>query len=154
MKPSHEPASASPASNRPKPCAPQKNAPEILTVRRSLLALVGKTGRCQKSAFPSETPRLAPLIIAIAIAHKSSLPWLVDDRAILRPRRTWCLLTQQYSTCSNTLARAAALYQVFRDSAPCLSRATTSQRAPNWSSEEPHLASTTLKPTKPLLCLN
>ena len=29
--------------------------------------------------------------------------------------------------------------QAFRDSAPCLSCATTSRRAPNWSSEEAHL---------------
>ena len=75
VKPRREPASI-----RPKPCASLENAPVILPVRRFLLALVGRkqTGRGRRSAFPSETSRFAPLILA----HRgSALPWLVDDRA-------------------------------------------------------------------------
>ena len=82
-----------PASNRLKPCASLENAPEMWSVRSSLSALVRVRRKHQRSAFPSETSRLAPVIIA----HKgSALPWLVDDHASLRPRRTWYLPTQQY----------------------------------------------------------
>ena len=35
------------------------------------------------------------------------------------------------------------LYQAFRDSTPCLVRASTSRRAINWSSEEAHLVNIT-----------
>ena len=50
-----------------------------------------KTDRGQRSAFPSETSRFAPLILA----HRdSALPWLVNDRAALEPRRIWCVLTR------------------------------------------------------------
>ena len=41
-----------------------------------------------------------------------------------------------------TLAYSAAPCQAFRDSAACLSRATISRRAPNWSSEKAHLVNT------------
>ena len=47
--------------------------------------------------------------------------------------------------CHSTLARAAAPYQAFHNIAPCLSRAITSRRVPNWSSEEAHLVNTTLR---------
>ena len=54
-----------------------------------------KTDRGQRSAFPSETSRFATLILA----HRgSSLPWLVDDRAALHPRRIWCIHTRQSAT--------------------------------------------------------
>ena len=47
-----------------------------------------KTDRGQRSAFPSETSRFAPLILA----HRSSaLPCLLDDRTALRPHRIWCV---------------------------------------------------------------
>ena len=87
VKPAREPS-----STRVKPRVLLKNAPRILPVCRSFFALVGKkTDRGQRSAFPSETLRFAPLILV----HKgSALPWLVDDRASLRPLSTWCLLTR------------------------------------------------------------
>ena len=98
-----------------------------------------KTDRGQRPAFPSQTSRFVPLILA----HKSStLPWLVNDRAALYPRRIWFLLTDR--ACHGTLARAAAPYQDFRDSVTCLSRTTTSQRTSNWSSEEAHHVNTIL----------
>ena len=37
-------------------------------------------------------------------------------------------------------------HHAFRNSAPCLSRAATSRRAPSWSSEEAHLVNTILNP--------
>ena len=89
MKPAREPA-----SSRPKPCPFLKNAPRILPVRLSLPIgpCKDKTDRGQTQAFPSETSRLAPLILA----HRgSALPWLVDDRATLRPRRIWCVPTDR-----------------------------------------------------------
>ena len=52
-----------------KPCASLKNAPRILPVRRALLACRKKTNRGQRSAFPSETSRFTPLILA----HKCSV---------------------------------------------------------------------------------
>ena len=64
-------------------------APRILPVRRSLWKKNDDRG--QTSAFPSETSRFAPLILA----HRGSvLPWLVDDRAALRLRRIWCVPTR------------------------------------------------------------
>ena len=50
-----------------------------------------KKDRGQTSAFPSETSRFKPVILA----HRgSALPWLVDDRAALRHRRIWCVPTR------------------------------------------------------------
>ena len=57
-----------------------------------------KSCRSQKSASSPKTSRFSPSILA---RKSSALPWLVDDRATLHPRRI-------YSWCSNTLARAAA----------------------------------------------
>ena len=80
------------ASSRPKVlCIPEKY---LRNLARSPL-LVGprrkKTDRGQRSAFPSETSRFAPLVLA----HKgSALYWLVDDRAPFPPRRIWCLLAR------------------------------------------------------------
>ena len=76
MKPARELA-----SSRPKPCASLKNAPGILPIRR----------RGQRSAFPSETSRFAPLVLA---QKGLVLPWLFNDRSALRPRRIWCVPTR------------------------------------------------------------
>ena len=105
MKPAHEPA-----SSRPKPCASLKNAPRILPVRRSLLAIVGRKQTVVRGQlFPQKPSRFAPLILA----HRgSALPWLVDDRAAFRPR---LILVR-----THPIER----HQALRDSAPCLSRAT------------------------------
>ena len=81
-----------PASSRPKPCASLRKAPLIMPVRRFLFTLGGrKQIRGKRSAFPSETSRFAPLILA----HKgSALFWLVDDRVARRPSRMWGLPTR------------------------------------------------------------
>ena len=81
-----------------------------------------KTNRGQRSAFPSENSRFAPLILA----HRgAALPWLVEDRAALHPRQ------------SGAYPPDRALLQALRDSAPFLSRVATSRRAPKkWNSEE------------------
>ena len=49
--------------------------------------------------------------------------------------------------------RAVGPYQAFPDRAPCLSRATTSRRAPNWSSEKAHLVITIFNKPNHLLAL-
>ena len=79
------------ASSRPKPCASLKNAPKILPVGRSLLAIVGRKQTVVRETsffFPSETFRFAPLIL---VDKGSLLSWLVDDRAALPPHQIWCL---------------------------------------------------------------
>ena len=51
-----------------------------------------KTDRGQISRFPSDASRFTPLILA----HRgSALPWLVDDRAALRPRRMYITTAKQ-----------------------------------------------------------
>ena len=93
-----------------------------------------KTDRGQRSVFPSGTPRFSPLILT----HKgSALIWLVGDQASLHPRRIWSYSPDR--ACHSPLVCAAAPHQAFRVSAPSLSRATTSRRVSNWSSEEAHL---------------
>ena len=133
MKPAPEPASVHPKSR-----VLSESARRILSVRRFRLALVGRSLNVVRNQISLQkiTFRFSPS----NLAHKSSaLAWRVNGRATLRPRRTWCLLAQQHGP--NTLARAAAPCQAFRDSIACLSRATRSrQRTPHWRSGEAHLA--------------
>ena len=76
MKPAREPA-----SSHPKPCASLKKPHESCPFAAPCGPRRKKKKRVQTSAFPSETSRFAPLILA----HRgSALPWLVDDRAALR----------------------------------------------------------------------
>ena len=119
MKPAREPA-----SSRPKPCAylekPHDSlarSPHLVGPRRK------KTDHGQRSTFPSETSRFAPLIVT----HRgSALPWLIDNSSCPPP--------------SPNLVRIhpKERYQTLCDmhNAPCLSRVATSRRASNWSSEE------------------
>ena len=103
MKPAREPA-----SSRTKPCASLKKPHESCPFAAPCGPRRKKNDRGQTSAFPSETSRFVPLILA----HRgSALPWLVGDRAALSPK----------------LARTHPIghYQALRDSAPCLSRAAT-----------------------------
>ena len=80
MKPAREPA-----SSRPKPCASLKNPHESYPFAAPCGPRRKKNDRGQRSAFPSETSRFALSILA----HRgSALPWLVNDRAALRLRRT------------------------------------------------------------------
>ena len=73
------------------PCIPEKRptnvarSPLLVDPRRM------KTDRAQRSYFPSGTSRFTTLILA---QRCSALPWLVDDRAALRPRRIWCVLAR------------------------------------------------------------
>ena len=81
MKPAREPA-----SSRPKPCAFLKKPHESCPFAAPCGPRRKKNDRGQRSAFPSETSRFKPVILA----HRgSALPWLVNDRAALRLRRIW-----------------------------------------------------------------
>ena len=81
-----------PASSRPKPCASLKKPHESCPFAAPCGPRRKKNDdRGQTSAFPSETSRFKPVILA----HRgSALPWLVDDRATLRLRRIWCVPTR------------------------------------------------------------
>ena len=84
MKPAREPA-----SSRPKPCASLKKPQESCPFAAPCGPRRKKNDRGQRSAFPSETSRFKPVILA----HRgSALPWLVNDRAALRLRRIWCVV--------------------------------------------------------------
>ena len=86
VKPAREPA-----SSRPKPCASLKKSHESCPFAAPCGPRKKKNGRGQPSAFPSETSRFTPLILA----HRgSALPWLFDDRAALRLCQIWCVPTR------------------------------------------------------------
>ena len=86
VKPAREPA-----SSRPKPCAFLKKPHESCPFAAPCGPRRKKNDRGQRSAFPSETSRFKPVILA----HRgSALPWLVNDRAALRLRRIWCVPTR------------------------------------------------------------
>ena len=79
VKPAREPA-----SSRPKPYAFLKKPHESCPFAAPCGPRRKKNDRGQRSAFPSETSRFKPVILA----HRgSALPWLVNDRAALRLRR-------------------------------------------------------------------
>ena len=105
MKPAREPA-----SSRPKPCAFLKKPHESCPFAAPCGPRRKKNDRGQRSAFPSETSRFKPVILA----HRgSALPWL--ERSSCPPP-------------SPNLVRTHPIveyYQALRDSAPCLSRAAT-----------------------------
>ena len=116
MKPAREPA-----SSRPKPCASLKKPHESCPFAAPCGSRRKKNDRGQTSAFPSETSRFKPVILA----HRgSALPWLVDDRAPLRLRRLWCVPTRQ-----STTRLSATVLPASRVPPP-------SRWAPNWGSEE------------------
>ena len=67
-----------PVSSRPKPCAPLKKPHESCPFAAPCGPRRKKNDRGQTSAFPSETSRFKPMILA----HRGSArPWLVNDRA-------------------------------------------------------------------------
>ena len=134
MKPAREPA-----PSRPKPCASFKNPHESCPFAAPWGPRWKKNDSGQTSAFPSETSRFAPLILA----HRgSALPWLVDDRAALRLRRIWCVPTRWRTTRLSAIVLPAS-----RVPPP-------SRRAPNWSSEEAHNWEHHPQPTIPPPSLN
>ena len=116
MKPAREPA-----SSRPKPCASLKKPHESCPFAAPCGSRRKKNDHGQISAFPLETSRLAPLILAHRV---SALPWLVNDRAALRLRRIWCVPTRWRTT-----RLSATVLPASRVPPP-------SRRAPNWNSEE------------------
>ena len=72
-------------SGRPKPCASLKNVPGILPAQFSLLALLA--GRKQIVVRDQLSLQKILGFVPVILAYKeSTLPWLVDDRAALRPR--------------------------------------------------------------------
>ena len=117
-----------PASSCPKPCASLKKAPENFPARRSLLALVKRKQTVVRDRL---SLRNLPVCAFDSRAQGFCTP--------LARRRSSGPLSSPNLVLSRLIARAAAPYQTFRDSAPSLSRFTTSRRAPNWSSEEAHL---------------
>ena len=128
--------------SRPKSCLSLKNVPGILFVRRSLSALEGKNG--------PEPPRSAPLILA----HKGStlpsgssmieLPFTFAEPSADSPDRA----------CYGTFARDAAPYQSFRDSTPCLLRATPPPKGAKLAIGRGTSGEHYPQPTRPLPRLN
>ena len=105
MKPAREPA-----SSRPKSCASLKKPHESCPFAAPCGPRRKKNDRGQRSAFPSETSRVALSILA----HRgSALLWFVNDRGCPPPSPN-LVRTQPIENC-----------QALRDSAPCLSRAAT-----------------------------
>ena len=116
MKPAREPE-----PRRPKPCTSLKKPHESCPFVAPCGPRRKKNDRGQTSAFPSETSRFKPVILA----HRgSALPWLVDDRATLRLRRIWCVPTR-----SSTTRLSATVLPASRVPPP-------SRRAPKWGLEE------------------
>ena len=115
MKPACEPA-----CSRPKPCASLKKPHESCPFAAPCGPCRKKNYRGQRSAFPSETSRFKPVILA----HRgSALPWLVNDRSALRLRRIWCVPTRK-----STTRLSATVLPASRVPPP-------SRRAPNWGPE-------------------
>ena len=97
MKPAREPA-----SRRPKPCASLKKPHESCRFGVPCGPRRKKYDLDQTSAFPSETSRFKPVILA----HRPPL-------------------TRRRSSCPPPRTHPIEHYQALRDSAPCLSRAAT-----------------------------
>ena len=129
MKPAREPA-----SSRPKPCASLKKPHESCPFAAPCGPRRTIKDRGQTSAFPSETSRFAPLILA----HRGSvLPWLVDDRAASHLCPIWCVPPDK------------TLPGFPRQCSLPLACRHTSRRAPNWSSEEERIWEHHPQPTIP-----
>ena len=134
MKPAREPA-----SSRPKPCVSLKKPHESCPFATPCDPRRKKTDHGQGSAFPSETSRFKPVILA----HRgSALLWLIDDRIALRLRRIWCVPSQQRTT-----RLSATVVPASRVPPP-------SRRAPDWSSEGAHTWEHHPQPTIPSPRLN
>ena len=117
MKPAREPA-----SSRPKPCAFLKKPHESCPFAAPCGPRRKKNDRGQRSAFPSETSRFKPVILA----HRgSALPWLVNDRAALRLRRIWCLAPLNRHTPSRQSPRVYRVVQLRTAGGHCRESAGT-----------------------------
>ena len=100
-----------PVSSRPKSCTFLKNAPEILAVRCSLLALAGRKQTVVRdlSALPSETSRFASLILALKGSQHSPGPSTIELPSTLAESSAY----SPDKACHGTLVRTAAPYQAF-----------------------------------------
>ena len=99
-----------------------------------------KTDRGRKSDLALEIPRFAPTILV----HKGSAlrPGSSTIKLISTLAGSWAYSADR--AYHGTLARVSTPYQASRDSATCLSCATSSRRAPDWCSEEAHQVDTIL----------
>ena len=99
-----------PASSRPKPCASPKKSHESCPFAAPCGPRRKKNDRDRTSAFPSETSRFKPVILA----HRGSAPPLARRRSSFPPPSPNLVRTHPIEN-----------YQPLRDSAPCLPRAAT-----------------------------
>ena len=130
VKPVHE---ASPI--RSKPCGALKNAPGILPIRRSLLAVVGRKNKVVQDQFLPHKPPGSRLCFSHArVQYLPGSPTNELLSTLAEPD-----VYSPDKSLHGTLARAAALHHAFRSSASCLSRATTSRRTPNRGSKKAQL---------------
>ena len=132
-----------PASSRPKPCVSLENVPSILPVRHSLWTLAGRQHNkvVRDHISPQNPPPVhscsydsRPQGFSTPLARAIELPSALTKPGAYSPDKT----------CHGTLARAAVPYQTFRDSATCLSRATSSKGHEIGVLEEAHLVNTIL----------
>ena len=124
-----------PASSCPRPCASLKNAPRILPVHRSWLALVGG-----KQTVVRYRLFLRNLPVRAFNSHAQAFSTPLDRRRSSYPPPSPKLGRTHPKVC----------YQALRGRiVPCLSGAITSRRAPNHAPEEHHP-----QPTIPRLRLN
>ena len=125
-----------PASSHSEPCASLKKARKIFAVRPFLLALVARSQTVVRDQLsPQQSPRFAPLIHA---RKSTALPWLVDDRASLRPCRILQSVSRYACACCGALPGFSRQCQL-----PLASQLLR-KRAPNWLSEEAHRVDTIL----------
>ena len=118
MKSAHEQV-----SSRPNSFASLKNAPQILPVRGSLLALVGRKQTVVKDQLLFSLRNL-PVCAFDCCAQGFSIP--------LARRTSSCPPTSPNLVPTHLMER----YRALRDSVPCVSRAATFRREPKWSSEK------------------
>ena len=127
---------------RRKPRVSLASAPGILPVRRSRLALVETNLAVVRNQLSFPKPPRSRLCLSLSHKGREGFTTPLARRRSIYPLSSPNLVLTAYSpdsTCSNTLARATAPHQAFRDSITCLSHATRSRRTPYWRSGEAHL---------------
>ena len=118
-------------------CIPEK-APRILPVHRPLSTLVGRRRPWSEFSFP-----LRNLSVRAFGSRAQGFSTPQARRRSNRPTPPLNLVP------THPIER----YQALWDSVPCLSRAATSRRAPNWGSEEARTWENHPQPTIPPPCL-
>ena len=116
-----------PAFNRLRPCVFLRNASGVLPVLCFLLAPAGRKETVARDKLSPQKPPSSHLWFSrTSVQHSSGsstidLPSILTEFGAYSPDRA----------CHGTLAHAVMPYRAFHDSATCLSRATSSLRAPN-----------------------